>query len=894
MALKQIDQSLEANKIKAYIQMVRENEKFPIFIFVFLATLLMLSAIPFYPIFLVFLLAIFCAIISYFSPPIATLISFILALPAFIYQSFALGWVFLLVLILVAFEVFEHQLLISILQILIFAPFSFGGLPFGGFFSILGMACASYYFGSKKSVLVAAPSVFLILLLSSLFFVQNTAYFSINLNLYSPDNPLKISRSAVALSELNLIPALFSNFISFESISQLFEGLLVILGQSVILLFKDSGFIQIAGWSVVLFAMSYVSGRLKKNSQTISALLLLLLLPFYYFAGVVSGTSGLSINFTLLILLSIVVLAVAEHFGIKISKEAELEKADRMKAYDKFGFKDVGAASTETLDDVGGYEDVKQELKEAIITPLEKKEIALAYGIKPPSGILLFGPPGTGKTMLMRALAKELKYNFIEVKCANIMSEWYGESEKNVVEVFEKARKMAPAILFFDEIDVIGKKRQKGGTDEVTPRILSTMLQEMDGAVKTKANLIVVGTTNIPNQLDPALLRPGRFDKIIYMHLPDLAARKDILKKLTRKIPLSPDIDFDILAKKTDRFSGADLKNLVTEAKRLAAKEAEMAGKVVPITMEHFLLLLKKIKPSTTFEQLDEYEKFRMDFERSAITKVEEVEEKEVSWKDVAGMEEVKRALLEAIELPLLREDLMKEFKIKPSKGILLFGPPGTGKTLLVKAAANELHVSFQTLSGADLSKEGFYKATSIIKEAFNRARENAPSILFIDEIETFAPARGMGATSDVVGQFLTEMDGIKELKGVVVIAATNMPDLIDKALLRPGRFDKIFYIPPPDENTRKEMFKIHLGEYGEGVNLDAVAKATDGYSGADIASICQSAKMQALRKKLEGVAKPKITTDDLLAIISVRRPSITPSMLRTYELFLEKYGERK
>ncbi len=896
MALKQMEASLEANKIRAYATMLKENQKFWDFLIVFLAALLMLSAINFYPLPVIVLLALVAGIAAYARPPLGVILSFVFAIPAFVYQSISFGWFFLFVAALMLFEVFERWLLIAVLQIIIFAPFSFGGLPFAGFFSILGMAVSAYHFGSRKSVMVSAPAVFLILLLSSLFLVQNSAFFPINLNLYRSAYHLRFDKPAVSLAELgSVFSSSLRDFLSIQNIGLVFETVGIIIGQSSTLLFRDSALIQIIGWSAALFAMPYLSGRLKKNQQALSSPVLLLLLPFYYFAGIVSGTGGLSVNFAAMVVLAAAVLAVAECFGLRVSREVEIERGEKLKAYDKFGFKDVGLAAAETLDDVGGYDDVKQELRDAIVVPLEKKDIAMAYGMKPPSGILLFGPPGTGKTMLMRALARELKYHFIEVKCANIMSEWYGESEKNVVEVFAKARTMAPAILFFDEIDVIGKKRAKGGLDEVTPRILSTMLQEMDGAVKSKASVIVVGTTNIPDQLDRALLRPGRFDKIIYMHLPDAKARKDILEKIARRLPLAPDVDFDVLAKKAERFSGADLKNLVTEAKRLAAKEAEIAGRVVPVSMQHFTAMLKRIKPSTTFDQLEEYEKFRMDFERSIAGKPEEAEEKkEVRWSDVAGMEDVKQALMEAIQLPLLREDLMKEFKVKPSKGILLFGPPGTGKTLLVRAAANELNVSFQSLSGADLSKEGYFKAAAIVKEAFNRARENAPSILFIDEIETFAPARGAGAASEVVGQFLAEMDGIRELKGVVVIAATNIPELVDKALLRPGRFDKVFYIPPPDEKTRKEIFRIHLGSFAEGVDLGRVAKASDGYSGADISSVCQAVKMQALRKKLAGVEKPKISTEDLLAVISAQKPSITPAMLRSYELFLEKYGERR
>ncbi|HIH22656.1 TPA: ATP-binding protein, partial [Candidatus Micrarchaeota archaeon] len=390
--------------------------------------------------------------------------------------------------------------------------------------------------------------------------------------------------------------------------------------------------------------------------------------------------------------------------------------------------------------------------------------------------------------------------------------------------------------------------------------------------------------------------RPGRFDKIIYMHLPEKEGRDAILKVHTRKIPTEDDIDFEKLAMKTERFSGADLKNVVDEATGLAAKEASKSGKIVPVAMEHFLAVLKRTKPSTGIAQLENYERFKMDFERrSGGGKEEGGSEGQgeiVKWEDVAGLGDVKQALLETIELPLLREDLMKEFKVKPSKGILLFGPPGCGKTLMAKAASGELKASFQVLSGAEIMKLGYTQAVTVIKEAFNRARENAPAIIFVDEIETFAPQRGIG-TSEVVGQLLTEMDGLKELKGVVVLGATNRPSILDSAILRPGRFDKIFYISPPDNAGRAEMFKIHLGTFSEGLNLAALADATEGFTGADIAGISQEAKMQAVRAKLGG-KDSKITTEALLAIIKTRRPSVTKSMLSEYEQFRGEYGERR
>ena len=378
------------------------------------------------------------------------------------------------------------------------------------------------------------------------------------------------------------------------------------------------------------------------------------------------------------------------------------------------------------------------------------------------------------------------------------------------------------------------------------------------------------------------------------MRLPTEKERADILKVHLRSLPLAEDVDVREIARKTKRFSGADLKNLVVEAKRLAAREALEKGEVVKISQRHLLAVLKHLKPSTSLAQLEMYEQFRLDYERRVGEAPGKKKEEGVRWEDVAGLEEVKEAFLEALQLPLLHEKEMKELGVRPSKGILLFGPPGTGKTLVVKAAANELNVAFQALSGADIMKRGYVEAVNIIKEAFNRARENRPSILFVDEIETFAPARGRGAYAEIVGQFLTEMDGIRSMEGVVVVAATNRPFLLDPALLRPGRFDKIFYVPPPDEKVRREIFKIHLGKFAKEVDLELLADITEGFSGADIASVCQTAKMEVLKERIKGKGEAKVTTQQLVEIIKERKPSITPELIAEYERFLEEYGERK
>ncbi len=888
--------SLAGQKVKAYLKLAQESEGVWASVVIFLGALFLLGAIPFYPVYLVPILAAVCGVVAYKHPAFGMLLSFLLAFPAVSYQSAIFGWVFALVIALVLFEMFEQWLVIAYLEILIMAPFSFGQLPFFGWFSILGMAIGALRFGSKKSVAISIPAVFVILLLSSLWSVQNSAFLPVNLDVYKPLNPdLTLSKSSVGILELpSTLFSSFGNLADFGVISKLNDAMSKVGGNMFGILFSDSGLIQLASWSIILFAMAYVSGYLKgKHAQLYSSLLLFLIVPVYFFISIIMKTE---FRFEILFAIGItsIVIAVLEQNGVKISHEAEVKRAENTKSFGKFGLQDMGVGGDEKgLGDVGGYEDVKTELKDSILLPLENKELSYAYGIKPPSGVLLFGPPGTGKTMLMRALAKELKYGFYYIKSSDILSQWYGESEKNISEIFHIARSKAPSILFFDEIDSIGKKRTSYSADDVGPRVLSVLLQEMDG-LKSGKTIIVVGATNVPHQLDAALLRPGRIDKIIYMHLPDKEARKAIFEVSCRKVPISEDVDFDKLAAKTDRFSGADIKNVVQEAIKIAARAAGVKGVVVPVTMEYFLTVLKSIKPSTGIAQLEDYERFQQDFERRVGAK-EEVKVKEdlVTWKDVAGLDDVRDALLETIEMPLLHEKEMKEFKIKPTKGILLFGPPGTGKTLIVKAATNELKATFQTMSGAELLKQGYAQAVNTIKEVFNRARENTPAIIFVDEIETLTAAAARSVSGEILGQFLVEMDGIKELKGVIVMGATNKPGLLDTAILRPGRFDKIFYVPPPNEQGRADMFKIHLGNLVEGVDVNLLAQKSEGFTGADIAGICQDVKMSALKNRIASRSS-KITTEDLLKVISRRRPSVTKDMLVEFENFMQEYGERR
>ncbi len=890
--------SLQEQKVAALVAQAQKSETFWSAILIFLATLFLLGTFQFYPIILVLVLAAGCAALATKQPAYALLAGLIIALPAVAYQSPVLAWPFLLLSSILMFEAFTDWKILAVLEILILAPFIFSGLPFAGLISILGMGMGAMYFGSKKSLAISLSSVAMILLFSSIWLMENSAYLPLNMDLYEPGKDyLLIGKGPVGFGNLfqEFIGAIGGIF-SFQSIGKAWDSVMWTTGNFQILAVYDSLLLQLISWAIVLFLAGYLPGHVRKRPQTTGALALLLLIPLYFLIWTIYGY-GIRIEFIAGVILSTAVLVVMEQYKVVISRESEIKRSERMKAYGKFGMSDISLGSAEkSMDDVGGYEDVKKELRNAIMLPLQRKEIAYTYGIKPPSGILLFGPPGTGKTMLMRALSKELKYNFIEVRCSQILSQWYGESEKNVAEVFSNARKASPSVLFFDEIDSVATKRMSDSLDKVGPRVLSTLLQEMDGAGKSKEVVMVVGATNRPDELDPALMRPGRFDKIIYMHLPDIEARKEIFRVSMAGLPVAGDIDLEALAEKTKRFSGADIRNVVVEAKRMAAEKAADTGKIVPIGMEELLEVIGSVKPSTGLAQLDMYERFRLDFERSmGAGKMEKKKKEEaaIGWQDVAGLDQVKDALLESIELPLLHEAEMKEFKVKPSKGILLFGPPGTGKTLIVKAAAAELRASFQTISGAEIMQKGFMQAGGVIKEVFNRARENPPAIIFVDEIETVAPARGLGASAEVVGQFLTEMDGVTGMKGVVVIAATNRPQMMDPAILRPGRFDKIFYIPPPDATVREQIFRIHLDRFAEGVDIEHLASITEGFSGADIAEVCRNVKLKALRSKISGKIS-KISTEMIEKVIKTRRPSITPALLGEYDRFLHEYGERK
>ncbi|AIU70868.1 ATPase AAA [Thermococcus eurythermalis] len=616
-----------------------------------------------------------------------------------------------------------------------------------------------------------------------------------------------------------------------------------------------------------------------------------------------------------------------------------------------------------TYEDIGGLKDVIQKVREMIELPLKHPEIFEKLGIEPPKGVLLYGPPGTGKTLLAKAVANEANAHFIAINGPEIMSKYYGESEERLREVFKEAEENAPAIIFIDEIDSIAPKREETH-GEVEKRVVSQLLTLMDG-LKSRGKVIVIGATNRPDAIDPALRRPGRFDREIEVGVPDKQGRKEILQIHTRGMPIEPDFrkdkvieileklrgderfrsviegaiekvekakdeeeikralrEFDErlydevkarlidalleeLAEVTHGFVGADLAALAREAAMAALRRLIKEGKI-DFEAEH---IPREVLEELKVTRRDFYEALKM-VEPSALREVL-LEVPNVRWDDIGGLEDVKQELREAVEWPLKYPEAFMGLGITPPKGILLYGPPGTGKTLLAKAVANESEANFIAIKGPEVLSKWVGESEKNIREIFRKARQAAPTVIFIDEIDAIAPRRGTDVnrvTDRLINQLLTEMDGIQENSGVVVIAATNRPDIIDPALLRPGRFDRLILVPAPDEKARLEIFKVHTRKVplAEDVNLEELAKRTEGYTGADIEAVVREAAMLAMRRALqEGIIRPGMKADEIRRKVKVTMkdfeealkkigPSVSKETMEYYRKIQEQFKQAR
>lgn len=497
-----------------------------------------------------------------------------------------------------------------------------------------------------------------------------------------------------------------------------------------------------------------------------------------------------------------------------------------------------------TYDDIGGLKEEVRRIREMIELPILHPEIFDKLGINPPNGVLLHGPPGTGKTLLARAVANECGAEFYSIAGPEIMSKYYGESEQRLREIFESAEKTAPSIIFIDELDSIAPKREEV-TGEVERRVVAQLLSMMDG-MEQRGRVIVIGATNRVDAIDPALRRPGRFDREIDIGVPTPSDRHEILLIHTRGMPLEDDVNIESLSSRTHGFVGADISAL--------AKEAAMK------TLRRYLPdmdLEQDIIPTEVLEMMsvtrDDFEAALKEIEPSAMREIF-IEIPHVKWDDVGGMEEVRQELIETIEWPLRSPEKFSNMGIKAPKGILFYGPPGTGKTLLAKAAANESEANFINIRGPELLSKWVGESERAIREIFRKARQVAPSVIFFDELDAMASARGIDTGSRVgervVNQLLTEMDGLEDLSGVVVIGATNRPDIIDQALLRPGRFDRLVYCGPPDLDSRLEILKIHTSNMplNKDVDLKEIARITEDYVGSDLEAVCREAALLTMR----------------------------------------------
>jgi transitional endoplasmic reticulum ATPase len=504
---------------------------------------------------------------------------------------------------------------------------------------------------------------------------------------------------------------------------------------------------------------------------------------------------------------------------------------------------EIKAPEGVSYEDIGGLRREIQLVREMIELPMRHPELFQKLGVEPPKGVLLRGPPGTGKTMIAKAVASETDANFITISGPEIVSKYYGESEQKLREIFEEAEKDAPSIIFIDEIDSIAPKRSEV-TGEMERRVVAQLLSLMDG-LKSRGEVVVIAATNRPNSIDEALRRGGRFDREIEIGIPDRNGRKQILLIHTRGMPLEDEVSLGEIADVTHGFVGADLSSLCKEAAMHALRritpeidiEEEIPQEIIDnlvVTKEDFREALKNIEPSAMREVY--------------------IEVSHVGWDDIGGLEKAKQELIESVEWPLKYPEMFKVVSIKPPRGILLFGPPGTGKTLLAKAVASESEANFISIKGPELLSKYVGESERAIRETFRKAKQAAPTVIFFDEIDSIAPQRSSVSDTHVservVSQILTELDGIEELKDVIIVAATNRPDMVDPALLRPGRFDRLIYIRPPGKEGREKIFEIHTKEkpLAEDVNLSELADMTEGYVGADIEGICREAAMLALR----------------------------------------------
>lgn len=585
--------------------------------------------------------------------------------------------------------------------------------------------------------------------------------------------------------------------------------------------------------------------------------------------GLVFGILGRPIQF--------IVVSTQPHGVVRLTEQTDLEVS-------KTPMEVKVSAPMVRYEDIGGMKEEVEKVREMIELPMKHPVLFEKLGIDPPKGVLLHGAPGTGKTLLAKAVASETQSHFILINGPEIMDKFYGESEKKLRDIFEEAQKNAPSIIFIDEIDSIAPKREET-RGEVERRVVAQLLTLMDG-MTSRGNVIVIAATNRVDAIDPALRRPGRFDREIEIRVPDKSGRRDILTIHTRGMPLADDVNLDEIVSSTNGFVGADISALAREAAMSALRrilpEIDLDREIPTDIIEKlkvergdFINALKNVEPSALREVL--------------------VYIPTVKWDDIGGLENIKQALKEAVEWPLKFPERYKKMGVRTPKGVLMFGPPGCGKTLLAKAAATESEANFISIKGPEVFSKWVGESEKKIREIFKKARQTSPTIIFFDEMDAIAPVRGTGTgsrvTETVLNQILTEVDGIESLDNVIVIGATNRPDILDPALLRPGRFDSIIFVGPPDRDAVYEILKIHTKNMPlADVDLKTLSEKLEGYTGADIEGVCREAGMVALRAAhKENRDAEHVESRHFEQAIEKIKPSVPKSLINNYKLKREE-----
>ncbi len=880
---------------KDLLRQLANHKNFPDAVAVALAITSVAIAFPSVPLLILIPLIMLAVVLTMVHPLIGLMSMLFETLPMFIYQAPLLGWVTTMIVAIFLFFGYKHYRTITFIYAMAMFPLSF----LGAFVEIPAFIFGVLFIGFRRAAISTVVIILMVAMFAGATGIQSAGPILYNsgslhsglgngeaLGFMTPSKP-----NATLANFSSAFGAAGQTFFSYSVSKHIFDGFSIALGaiaaQAKLLI------VQIMLWLVAVFAISNFAIKSRATYKGAVASVFGAVIPLAYLGLAYASYQPINFYVVLSFVMTPVLLMALEYGGVSVVRTLDVAKQDFLSKMGD-GLEDLTSGAKETLNDIANYASTKAELRSAILAPIEHREIAGAYNVKPAKGILLFGPPGTGKTLIMRALSNEIRGKFFYVKTSSLVSSLPGESAARLSKIFATVRKHSPAILFFDEIDSIASSRELKDSED-SRQLISTLLTEMDGFQKI-SGVVIVGSTNVPSILDAAMLRPGRFDKIVYMPLPDEKGRAEVFRYHLKKLPVSKDLDYAKLASLTGRYSGADIKNVCEESARIVAEDAIKSNKVLEITMRDITDVIGRTKPSTSISQVEMYETFKMDYERRMHPEVAEPSEKKLAMADVVGLEKAKRAIYEAIEIPILHPNLMKKYDIQNIKGILLFGPPGVGKTMLMRAVSSEIgDVRMLMLSGAELSKFGMEKAELTIKQTFDRARENAPAVIFIDEIDAILPSRE-GAKQEgiaITSQFLQEMDGIKNVGNIVVVGATNRPESLDPALLRGGRFDKLVFVPPPSKEERAKLFEKSLKKapVEEQVDFGKLGEISSGYTGADIANVCRQVKMNVMQKSIGATREVRITMDDITEQIKETRPSALNVNMSTYLTFLSMYG---